>query len=233
MKSEFWKLLYNRWILVVSFFIPVFALCVMFVLNVTGGTYEELFETKFLQSMYLTQNWFAVLAAFYFGEEFKRSSLRSGLLCCPKRVRFLTAKLGCLFIWMTVLLYITISLCFVAIHVAAPGVEITFGQFLSLSVPVFFSTVEIALITVALTLLLKSGTIAMAVAISLLMGLGHMLLSFGEVMRLLPGICTMNAFYLFGQPGFLEKSVGLICQGMVCVAALGLALGIFMRRSVR
>ena len=233
MKSEFWKIVYNRWILLISVFIPVFAVCVMFVLNIPGMSGKELYETGFLQSMYLTQNWFAVLAALYFGEEFKRSSLRSSLLCCPNRAKYLTQKLGCLFIWITVLLYITMFICYMAVLVMNPEISIPLGEFLSLFHPVFLSTVEIVLITVALTVVLRSGTIAMAVMISLLMGVGHMLLSLGEAMRMLPGISTMNTFYLMEQPGFLGKITGLICQGIFGLWIAGASFLVFVKRSVR
>ena len=258
MQSEFLKMRYSKWILFVTAFIPVFAVGMMLLLPIQGIFGFELYATKCLQSLYLTQNWFIVLAALYFGEEYKTGTLRTTLMACPDRLRFLKEKTGCFFVWITLVLCIAIGCCMLVFFMRHEEIwggiskdnvknlasdiasNLGYGMTESMgivliarAVQVILSVLELAGIMVALTMLFRSGILSMAVGIALLMGAGHMLLQLGGAFRYLPGICTMNAFYLSPMPGFLNIKEGLICQGVWCVLLLMVAGFVFQRRSVR
>ena len=233
MKSEFLKMLYHRWILPVSLFIPPFTAGMASLLRISGMTGETLVITKCLQSIYLTQNFFALLAVLYFGEEWKRASLRTGLLCQPARMRFYLTKMGCLFIWITIVLSMMTGACALTAGFLSENGGICPWNVIISTLPASLSLAEITMMTAALTVIFRSGPIALAGIISMLMGVGHLFLQFGDFARCLPGIAAMNAFYLKEIPGFLSRPLGLAVQGIWCAVAMAVAGILFCRRSVR
>ena len=230
MKSEFLKMCYSKWMLLVTALIPVFACGMLCLLPIHGVTGWELYGTKCLQSFYLTQNWFIVLAALYFGEEYKSGALRSTLMACPGRLRFLKEKTSCFFVWITLVLCIAIACSLIIILHYQDDIARTMWVHIG---QVSLSILTLAGIAVALTIICRSGILSMAIGVALLMGAGHMLLQMSDIFMYLPGVCAMNAFYLNPMPGFLAIGEGLFCQGIWCVTLLCLAGYVFWRRSVR
>ena len=228
LKSEFLKLIYNRWILLVSCVVPVFAVVLIKVLNVdSSGT--DLYMNKWLQSIYLTQDLFVVIAALFMGEENLRSTLRTGLTGTPARVKFLACKTGCLLVWITILLTITTLACAVYVGTCC-GFEI--GMIKTI-MPAYLSLLELTLMAAGLTVIIRSQTISMAIVVALLMGIGQMLMSLGPAMRFIPVQSVMNAFYTFGSPALLSIGTGLLCQGVWTAIVVLTAFVIFDVRAVR
>ena len=69
--------------------------------------------------------------------------------------------------------------------------------------------------------------------VSLILGLGNLLLQYGTVMRYLPVISMMNGFLVEDLPWYPATWEGLVVQGIWCVALLFAEVMLFQRRYVR
>lgn len=234
-KSEFLKLICNRWLLLCTAGILVFVPAMVLSLDsFAGESGEALSRSKMMQGFYLGQVGYAVLAALFFGQEYLRSTLRTGLLCVPKRIRFLAAKLCCILIW-TVLLLLAVSLISVlTLHIAygADSAGSAAGLFRCM-VPAYLSTLELTLLTAAIVLLTRSQIVSIAILISLILGLGNLLLQYSSMMRYLPVLAAMNGFLIGESPAYLPVRQGLTVQAVWCAVLLLTAGIVFRKRYVR
>ena len=235
-KSEFLKLIYNRWLLLCTAGILIFVPAMVLSLDsFAGETGELLSRNKMMQGFYLGQVGYAVLAAMFFGQEYLRSTLRTGLLCVPKRGRFLAAKLCCILIW-TVLLLLAVSLISVlTLHIAYGAADSagSVAALLRCLVPAYLSTLELTLLTAAIVLLTRSQIVSIAILISLILGLGNLLLQYSSMMRYLPVLAAMNGFLIAESPAYLPVREGLTVQAVWCAVLLLTAGIVFRKRYVR
>ena len=92
-KSEFFKLIYHKGLLLTLVFSILFVLAMLLALNPSASMINRDFiVTQFLQSIYLVQTIFAVFSAVFWGREFLKSSLRTSFLSNPSRLQFFYIK---------------------------------------------------------------------------------------------------------------------------------------------
>ena len=92
-KSEFFKIIYHKGLLLTLVFSILFLLTMLLALNPSASMINRDFiVTQFLQSIYLVQTIFAVFSAVFWGREFVKSSLRTSLLANPNRLKFFCIK---------------------------------------------------------------------------------------------------------------------------------------------
>ena len=235
-KGELLKIIYNKWLLIAiaatMVFIPVM---VMTLGSYFGETGVDLLRSKLIQGFYLGQAGFIVQAGLYFGREYLRSSLRTTLLNTPVRYMLLASK----FISVTVITAMTFLLSSL-ISIVLLILENKTGlgvndviKMVSVLIPCLISTVELVLFTASAVLISRSMIGSMAVPVSLLLGLGNMLLQYGKAFRFLPSVSTMNCFFIIEAPNYLSINSGLLVQGIWCLIALTLGWILFSRRTVR
>ena len=215
LKSEQLKFIYNRWVMIAAGFILIF-------IPVMVETLGNTLSLPLLEGFYLGQAGFAVLAALYFGHEYKRSALRTSILGIPGRIVLLASKYVIVIVWMAGLFLVD----------SVISVILTGGVMLSL-VPGFISTLELTAITCALVVITKSDIVSMAIPVALILGLGTLLLQYGRIMRYLPVVSTLQAFFASRVPSYLSVTEGLWVQGIWAVILVALSFLIFWRRAVR
>lgn len=236
LKSEGLKFVYNRWLLLCIAGILVFVPVMVLSLDAFAGEAGELlYRSKMMQGFYLGQVGYCVLAALYFGQEYLRSTLRTGLLCVPKRIGFLAAKFSCIFIWTGLLLFIVslISILTLRIAYGTANSSESVTALISCMIPAYLSTLELTLLTAAIVILTRSQIVSIAILISLILGLGNLLLQYSSMMRYLPVLAAMNGFMVMGSPVYLPVREGLAVQAVWCVALLLIAGIVFKKRYVR
>lgn len=232
LKSELLKFIYNRWLLLSIAGILIFVPAMVLSLDAFSGEVGELlYRSKIMQGFYLGQVGYCVLAALYFGQEYLRSTLRTGLLCIPKRNCFLLSKYCCALL-CAIMLLLTVCLSSVLV------LRITYGTMCSADtltslIPAFLSTLELTLLTATIVILTRSQIVSIAILISLVLGLGNLLLQYSSLMRYLPVLATMNGFLIAGSPAYLPVWEGVVVQGVWCVVFLLIATFLFRKRYVR
>ena len=232
-KCEQKKFLYQKWNVIVMLgllvFVPVMAITLD---SYTGGTGVTLTKSKLIEGFYLGQAGYAVLTALYFGYEYQKSALRTSLLGTPKRGMFLTAKLLCILTWTVILLLANTIFSLAAIAMSSSE-NLGIGEALSLLLPDYLSTLEIVIITSALVILTRSMIVSMAIMVSLVLGLGNLLLQYSSEMKYLPVLSTMNSFFVVRVPQYLAINEGTAVQALWGAALLMIAFLVFNRRYVR
>ena len=226
LRSEFLKFLYNRWALIIAvgtlIFIPVMAYTLG---SFSGETGKELIRSKILQGLYLGQVGYVVTAGIYFGREYLGSALRTSLLAAPVRHKVLAAK-------FTVICLVSVFVFFLStlFSILATGCD----EWLFEAVfPAFLSTMELVILTSSAVLISRSMTASMAVPVSLILGLGNLLLQYGKIFRYIPVISSMNCFFIRELPVYLQTGRGLAVQGIWCLAVAAAGCLLFTRRAVR
>ena len=232
-KCEQKKFLYQKWNLVVLIgilvFVPVMALTID---SFTGGTEDMINKSKLIQGFYLGQAGYAVLTALYFGNEYQGSTLRTSLLSTPKRELFLISKLLCILTWSVILLLAN-TVCSIAIMNISSSGCLDACEALKLLLPVYLSTLEIVVITSGIVLLTRSMIVSMAIMVSLVLGLGNILLQYSAEMKYLPVLSTMNAFFIVKMPHYLEIGAGVAVQALWGILISLIAFLVFRKRYVR
>lgn len=232
LKSELLKFIYNRWLLLCIAGILIFVPGMVLTLDAFAGeTGEQLYISKIMQAFYLGQVGYAVLTALYFGQEYLRSTLRTGLLCIPKRSRFLLTKLCCVLLWSALVLCVVNLISFLIIYVVYDIVPI--ATLIRNLIPAYLSTLQLVLITAAIVVLTRSQIVSIAILISLILGLGNLLLQYSSMMRYLPVLATMNGFMIIESPAYLPIWEGVSIQVVWCVGLLLIAGVVFHKRYVR
>ena len=232
LKSEIRKFFCDRYLLAAT----VGLIIIMPFLASTLGSYfgesgSDLLVSKLIQGSYLGQVGSVVISAMFFGNEFKRSTLRTCFLCTPKRGLFLITK--------TVSLLLILSGVWIISEAASIACLLMSGslsvlpQMIAALIPAYVSMVELVLATVALTVITTSQLISMSVFVSLILGLNGLLLQFGRCMRYIPVTLSMNTFLIYPQDTYLPLSQGLLYQGLWSLVLTIAAFIVFTRRSVR
>lgn len=235
-KSEYLKMIYDKGLLATLVFSILFLLAMLLALNPSALMINGNFiVTQFLQSIYLAQTVFAVFSAVFWGREFLKSSLRTSLLSTPSRVKFFCSKV--------IVNLLSILCCFcIAIGIGIGLVSIYFKFQLNLEfvrqlllklIPPMLATIQISMITVCLTIVMESIVSSLTIVLSMLLGLGQLLLQYSSRMNVLPVLATMNSFSINEisiYPSVIER---IFIQTVWMIVFIGLAYYYLHRKSVK
>ena len=225
-KSEFFKIIYHKGLLLTLVFSILFLLTMLLALNPSASMINRDFiVTQFLQSIYLVQTIFAVFSAVFWGREFLKSSLRTSLLSTPSRVKFFCIKV--------IVTLLSILCCFcIAIGIGIGLVSFYFKfqinlefirQLLLKIIPPMLVTIQISIITFCLTILMESMVSSLTIVLSMLLGLGQLLLQYSSLMNVLPVLVTMNSFSMKEISIYPSVTEGLFLQSLWTIVFIGLA----------
>ena len=235
-KSEFFKMIYHKGLLATLVFSILFLLAMLLALNPSALMINGNFiVTQFLQSIYLAQTVFAVFSAVFWGREFLKSSLRTSLLSTPSRVKFFCSKV--------IVNLLSILCCFcIAIGIGIGLVSIYFKFQLNLEfvrqlllklIPPMLATIQISMITVCLTIVMESIVSSLTIVLSMLLGLGQLLLQYSSRMNVLPVLATMNSFSINEISIYPSVIEGIFIQTVWIIVFIGLAYYYLHRKSVK
>ena len=225
-KSEYLKIIYYKGLSVTLVFSILFLLAMLLALNpsplIING---DFILTQFLQSIYLAQTIFAVFSVVFWGREFLKSTLRTSLLSTPSRLKFFCIK-------VTVTL-LSILCCFcIAIGIGIGLVSFYFkfqlspeflSTLLSKLIPPIIATIQISIITFCLTIFMESMVSSLTIVLSMLLGLGQLLLQYSSMMNVLPVLATMNSFSIKAISIYPSVIEGLLIQSLWMIVFIGLA----------
>lgn len=225
-KSEYLKIIYYKGLSVTLVFSILFLLAMLLALNPSALMINgDFIVTQFLQSIYLAQTIFAVFSAVFWGREFLKRSLRTSLLSTPSRVKFFCIKV--------IVTLLSILCCFcIAIGVGIGLVSFYFKfqlspEFVSLLlsklIPSIIATIQISIITFCLTILMESMVSSLTIVLSMLLGLGQLLLQYSSLMNVLPVLVTMNSFSINEISIYPSVTEGLFLQSLWSIVFIGLA----------
>lgn len=235
-KSEFFKMLYHKGLLLTLVFSILFVLTMLLALNPSASLINgDFIMTQFLQSIYLVQTIFAVFSAVFWGREFVKSSLRTSLLSTPSRLKFFCIK--------AIVTLFCILCCFcMAIGIGIGLVSFYFKFQLNLEfirqlllkiIPPMLATIQISMITLCLTILMESMVSSLTIVLSMLLGLGQLLLQYSSRMNVLPVLATMNSFSINGISIYPNVTEGIFIQTVWMIVFIGLAYYHLHRKSVK
>ena len=235
-KSEYLKMIYDKGLLATLVFSILFLLAMLLALNPSALMINgDFIVTQFLQSIYLAQTVFAVFSAVFWGREFLKSSLRTSLLSTPSRVKFFCSKV--------IVNLLSILCCFcIAIGIGIGLVSIYFKFQLNLEfvrqlllklIPPMLATIQISMITVCLTIVMESIVSSLTIVLSMLLGLGQLLLQYSSRMNVLPVLATMNSFSINEISIYPSVIEGIFIQTVWIIVFIGLAYYYLHRKSVK
>ena len=235
-KSEYLKIIYYKGLLVTLVFSILFLLAMLLALNPSALMINgDFIVTQFLQSIYLAQTIFTVFSAVFWGREFLKSSLRTSLLSTPSRVKFFCSKV--------IVNLLSILCCFcIAIGIGIGLVSIYFKFQLNLEfvrqlllklIPPMLATIQISMITVCLTIVMESIVSSLTIVLSMLLGLGQLLLQYSSRMNVLPVLATMNSFSINEISIYPSVIEGIFIQTVWIIVFIGLAYYYLHRKSVK
>ena len=235
-KSEYLKIIYYKGLLVTLVFSILFLLAMLLALNPSASMINRDFiVTQFLQSIYLVQTIFAVFSAVFWGREFLKSTLRTSLLANPNRLKFFCIK--------SVITLFSIICCFcIAIGIGIGLVSFYFKFQLNLEfvrqlllklIPPMLATIQISMITLCLTILMESMVSSLTIVLSMLLGLGQLLLQYSSRMNVLPVLATMNSFSINEISIYPNVTEGMFIQTVWTIVFIGLAYYHLHRKSVK
>ena len=235
-KSEYLKMIYYKGLSVALVFSILFLLAMLLALNPSSLMINgDFIVTQFLQSIYLAQTVFAVFSAVFWGREFLKSSLRTSLLSTPSRVKFFCSKV--------IVNLLSILCCFcIAIGIGIGLVSIYFKFQLNLEfvrqlllklIPPMLATIQISMITVCLTIVMESIVSSLTIVLSMLLGLGQLLLQYSSRMNVLPVLATMNSFSINEISIYPSVIEGIFIQTVWIIVFIGLAYYYLHRKSVK
>ena len=235
-KSEYLKIIYYKGLSVTLVFSILFLLAMLLALNPSTLMINgDFIVTQFLQSIYLAQTVFSVFSAVFWGREFLKSSLRTSFLSTPSRVKFFCIKV--------IVTLLSILCCFcIAIGVGIGLVSFYFKfqlspEFVSLLlsklIPPIIATIQISIITFCLTILMESIVSSLTIVLSMLLGLGQLLLQYSSIMNVLPVLATMNSFTIEPISIYPNVTEGIFIQSLWTIVFIGLAYYHLHRKSVK
>lgn len=234
-KNEQLKYWYNRWIVITTCALCLFIPTLVATLdNLTNAQGADFAKTQLLQGFYLGQTGFVVIAVLYFGQEFSKSTLRTSMLSTPKKSVFLISKGLCLIGWTIFFLLVTTMLSLLVLRLNF-GIDLSFTllrETVCALIPAYISTIQLCAIAASLVLISKSIIFPLAFILSMILGLGQLLLQFGSIFRFLPVISAMDSFLLSQSNYYMPLWSGLLCQGVWCAALIIIASILFKMRSV-
>lgn len=235
-KSEFFKMIYHKGLLLTLVFSILFVLTMLVALNPSTRIINgDFIVTQFLQSIYLVQTIFAVFSAVFWGREFVKSSLRTSLLADPNRLKFFCMKS------VVTLFSILCCLC-IAIGLGIGLISFYFKFQLNLEfvrqlllklIPPMIATIQISMITLCLTILMESIVSSLTIVLSMLLGLGQLLLQYSSRMNVLPVLATMNSFSINEISIYPNVTEGIFIQTVWMIFFVGLAYYHLHRKSVK
>lgn len=232
-KSEQKKFIYQKWNIIVMLGIAVLVPVMAVTLGSFAGESGALLcKSKLIQGFYLGQAGYTVLAALYFGTEYQRLALRTSLLGTPNRGMLLLAKLLCVSTWTLMLLAVSTIASVTALKLTSAE-SLPTGELITALIPAYISTLELVVITGCIVVLTRSAIASMAVMVSLILGLGNILLQYSATMRYLPVLSTMNGFLVANVPQYLQINVGMAVQAVWVILLLTSAFFVFKMRYVR
>ena len=225
-KSEYLKIIYYKGLSATLVFSILFLLAMLLALNPSVLMINgDFIVTQFLQSIYLAQTVFAVFSAVFWGREFLKSSLRISFLSNPSRLQFFYIK--------TIVTLLSILSCFfIAIGLGLGLVSFYFKfqispEFLSTLllklIPPIIATIQISMITFCLTIFMESMIASLTIVLSMLLGLGQLLLQYSSMMNVLPVLATMNSFSIKAISIYPSVIEGLLIQSLWMIVFIGLA----------
>ena len=235
-KSEFFKLIYHKGLLLTLVFSILFVLAMLLALNPSASMINgDFIQTQFLQSIYLVQTFFAVFSAIFWGREFLKSSLRTSLLANRSRLKFFCMK--------SAITLFSIICCFcISIGIGIGLVSFYFKFQLNLEfirqlllklIPPMLATIQISMITFCLTILMESIVSSLTIVLSMLLGLGQLLLQYSSRMNILPVLATMNSFSIEPISIYPNVTEGILIQSLWTIVFIGLAYYHLHRKSVK
>ena len=235
-KSEYLKMIYYKGLSVTLVFSILFLLAMLLALNPSSLMINgDFIVTQFLQSIYLGQTIFAVFSAVFWGREFVKSSLRTSLLANPNRLKFFCIK--------AIVTLFCILCCFcIAIGIGIGLVSFYFKfqinlefirQLLLKIIPPMLVTIQISIITFCLTILMESMVSSLTIVLSMLLGLGQLLLQYSSRMNVLPVLATMNSFSINEISIYPNVTEGIFIQSLWTIVFIGLAYYHLHRKSVK
>lgn len=236
LKSESQKLLFYKWILITTIATIIFVPLMVFSLGALGEEAGmDLYTSKLLQSFYLGQVGIVVISALYFGQEFSDSTLRTSLTASPNRILFLLSKFLCLMFWCIMTLLISTVISFIVLQCAFyADLDMNHtGVLIQSLFPAYISSIELCIITVGIIIVSKSMVVSLAIMLSMILGLGHLLMQYSSIMTFLPVLSTMNSFLLFHTNVYLSLWSGILCQGVWCIVLVIISSSLLTIRSVR
>lgn len=236
LKSESQKLLFNKWILVTTIALEVFVPLMVYSLGALGEESGiDLYISKLLQSFYLGQVGVVVISALYFGQEFSNSTLRTSLTASPNRILFLLSKILCLILWCIMTLLISTGISFIVLrYVFYADLDMNnISVLIKFLFPAYISSIELCIITVGMIIVSKSMVVSLAIMLSMILGLGHLLMQYSSFMTFFPVLSTMNSFLFFNANEYLSLWSGILCQGVWCIVLAIISNGLLGIRSVR
>lgn len=231
-KSEQLKFITNIWVVLsvigVLVFIP--AMTVLLGEEAEGGKLL-LGENKLMQSFYFGQVGFGLVTALYFGQEFNNSTLRTSLLSTPDRIEFLAVKSACLITWIMAIFAVSMGISLAVLKI---GYDIPLSTELIMSMlPAFIASVEISIIMAEIVVITRSTIVSLAIVVSMVLGMGMLLLNYCKAVRFVPVLLTMNSFMTTPVSAYLGMWTGILIQGIWCVVLAVVSGVLFWRRSVR
>lgn len=235
-KSEFFKMIYHKGLLLTLVFSILFVLAMLLALNPSASMINgDFIVTQFLQSIYLVQTIFAVFSAFFWEREFVKSSLRTSLLANPSRLKFFCMK-------SAVTVFSILFCFFMAIGIGIGLVAFYFKFQLNLEfvrqlllklISPMLATIQISMITLCLTILMESMVSSLTIVLSMLLGLGQLLLQYSSRMNVLPVLATMNSFSINEISIYPNVTEGIFIQTVWMIVYIGLAYYHLHRKSVK
>lgn len=235
LKSEYLKFMMNHWHWVI---IGALLLCVPGMVIFLNSKPDQLTQhfvlEQLLQSLYLGQASFISLAVLFIGQEFRDSSLRTSFLTCPNRLKFIICKLAIVLCVEIVLLVAVLSLC---ILIAQGYYKINLlsniKNVLTILFPACISILTFSLLSGVFVFIFRSFTLILGISLSLLLGLGQMLLQFSSSFRNLPLLASMNCFYPHPLSLYYPVWQGLGIQIVWLLLVFVVATLILRERNVR
>lgn len=225
-KSEFLKMMYHKGLVLTLVFSILFLLAMLVALNPSALMFNgDYIVTQFLQSIYLAQTVFAVFSAMFWRREFLKSSLRTSFLSNPSRLQFFYIK--------TIVTLLSVLSCFlIAIGLGLGLVTFYFkfqlnvpfvSQLLFKLIPPIIATIQISMITFCLTIFMESMVASLTIVLSMLLGLGQLLLQYSYMMNVFPVLATMNSFSTKAISIYPSVIEGLLIQSLWMIVFIGLA----------
>ena len=97
------------------------------------------------------------------------------------------------------------------------------SQLLLKLIPPIIATIQISIITFCLTILMESMVSSLTIVLSMLLGLGQLLLQYSPMMNILPVLVTMNSFSIKEISIYPSVTEGLFIQSLWMIVFIGLA----------
>ena len=95
------------------------------------------------------------------------------------------------------------------------------------------ATIQISMITVCLTIVMESIVSSLTIVLSMLLGLGQLLLQYSSRMNVLPVLATMNSFSINEISIYPSVIEGIFIQTVWMIVFIGLAYYYLHRKSVK